>query len=159
MIGVEELSLLSKSKINRDKTAQAVKDFFINDFDHYLNLSNMHLSDISSPTLDPNGVVAHDGMNHMEERMVINIDARACVMAVNQSIQSCMYKHAIIIYLYFIEGKSNDSIAKRLHYQTTQFHSVKKDALVEFAERFEYWRNIDNASVGSLCIFDNVPTI
>lgn len=159
MIGVEELSLLSNSKINKEKTAQAVKDFFANDFDHYLNLSNMHLSDISSPTLDPNGVVVHDGMNHMDERMIINIDAQACVVAVNHSIQSCSYKHAIIIYLYFIKNKTNDEIAERLRYQTTQFHAVKKEALVEFAERFEYWRNIEKASVASLCVFDDVQTI
>lgn len=56
MTGVAELSLFKKSKIEKVKTAQVVKDFFANDFNHYLNLANNHLSDMSSPILDPNNV-------------------------------------------------------------------------------------------------------
>lgn len=63
MIGVVNLSLLKNSKIDKVKMAQAFKDFFVDDFSHYLNLANKHLSDVSSQTLDPNGVIVHDGRN------------------------------------------------------------------------------------------------
>lgn len=63
MIGVVNLSLLKNSKIDKVKMAQAFKDFFVDDFSHYLNLANKHLSYVSSQTLDPNGVIVHDGRN------------------------------------------------------------------------------------------------
>ena len=99
MIGVVELSLFKESKIDKVKTAQAVKDFFADDFNHYLNLGNKHLSDISSPTLVPNNVGNHDELNHQDERMTINLDAQACVLAVDHTISRCSSPKPSCIYL------------------------------------------------------------
>lgn len=60
MIGVVELSLFKKSKIDKAKTIQNFREFFEVDFKHYLNLANKHLSDIASPSLDDNGIAVHD---------------------------------------------------------------------------------------------------
>lgn len=154
MIGVVQLALFKKSKIDQEKTAQNVKAFFTDDFKHYLNLANKHLSDISSPTLDPNNTGGHDGLNHQDERMVVNLDAQNCVKAVNHTLNSCSYPSNTILYLYFIKKMSNDSIAQRLGYQSTRFIEIKKEALVEFAERFDFWRQEDKTSMEDLRVFE-----
>lgn len=156
MIGVRELSLFKKAKLNKAKTAQKVKNFFADDFDHYLNLANKHLSDISSPQLDPNGATNHDGKNHQDENIVINIDAHACVAAVDHTINSCDYNHAIILYLYFIKHNTDETIAQRLHCQLTRYYEIKTDALVEFAERMDYWRQHEHSSIEDLRVFEDV---
>lgn len=159
MIGVVQFTLFKKSKIDKTQTAEAVKNFFADDFNHYLNLANKHLSDISSPILDPNNVGGHDGRNHQDERMVVNLDAQNCVKAVNHTISSCSYPSNTILYLYFIKKMSNDNIAKRLGYQSTRFIEIKKEALVEFAERLDYWRQIDHASINDLRVFEKQEVI
>ena len=159
MIGVVQFTLFKKSKINKTKTAEAVKSFFADDFNHYLNLANKHLSDISSPTLDPNNVSGYDHRNHIDEKMVVNIDAQNCVKAVNHTISSCSYPSGTILYLYFIKKMSNDNIAKRLGYQSTRFIEMKREALVEFAERFDYWRQIDHASIDDLRVFERQEVV
>ncbi len=159
MIGVVQFTLFKKSKIDKTQTAEAVKNFFADDFNHYLNLANKHLSDISSPTLDPNNVGGHDGRNHQDERMVVNLDAQNCVKAVNHTISSCSYPSNTILYLYFIKKMPNDNIAKRLGYQSTRFIEIKKEALVEFAERLDYWRQIDHASINDLRVFEKQEVI
>lgn len=153
------MSLFKKAKVDKAKTIQNVKDFFENDFKHYLNLANKHLSDISSPTLDANGVVVHDGLNHQDERIAVNLDAQNCVKAVDHTISSCSYPSSIILYLYFIKKVSNDNIAQRLGYQNTRFHEIKNDALVEFAERFDFWRKKDNTDIEDLRSFENTETV
>lgn len=159
MIGVVQLALFKNSKIDQEKTAQNVKAFFTDDFKHYLNLANKHLSDISSPTLDPNNTGGHDGLNHQDERMVVNLDAQNCVKAVNHTLNSCSYPSNTILYLYFIKKMSNDSIAQRLGYQSTRFIEIKKEALVEFAERFDFWRQEDKTSMEDLRVFEREEMI
>lgn len=156
MIGVVELSLFKESKIDKVKTAQAVKDFFADDFNHCLNLANKHLSDISSPTLDPNNVGSHDVLNHQDERMAINLDAQACVLAVDHTINSCSYPNNIILYLSFIKNMSNEKLCERLFCQSTKLNQLKNDACVEFAERLEYWRKKDSTTLEDLRVFENV---
>lgn len=159
MIGVVQLALFKNSKIDQEKTAQNVKAFFTDDFKHYLNLANKHLSDISSPTLDPNNMGGHDGLNHQDERMVVNLDAQNCVKAVNHTLSSCSYPSNTVLYLYFIKKISNDSIAQRLGYQSTRFIEIKKEALVEFAERFDFWRQEDKTSMEDLRVFEHEEMI
>ena len=159
MIGVVQLALFKNSKIDQEKTAQNVKAFFTDDFKHYLNLANKHLSDISSPTLDPNNMGGHDGLNHQDERMAVNLDAQNCVKAVNHTLNSCSYPSNTILYLYFIKKMSNDSIAQRLGYQSTRFIEIKKEALVEFAERFDFWRQEDKTSMEDLRVFEHEEMI
>lgn len=155
MTGAEELSLFKKSKIDKAKTTQSVKDFFTDDFGHYLNLANKHLNDIASPTLDPSFVGGHDGRNHQDERVAINLDAQACVEAVDHTISSCSYPSSIILYLWFIQKMSNDKISKRLFCQKTKLNELKNDACVEFAERLEFWRKKDRASLNDLRVFED----
>lgn len=158
MIGVIELSLFKESKIDKVKTAQAVKDFFADDFNHYLNLANKHLSDISSPTLDPNNVGGHDGLNHQDERMTVNLDAQSCVKAVDHTISSCSYPSNIILYLGFIKKMTNEKLCERLFCQSTRLNELKNDACVEFAERLEYWKKEDHAEIADLLVFESIET-
>ncbi|RMC46526.1 ArpU family phage packaging/lysis transcriptional regulator [Lactobacillus sp. ESL0230] len=153
MIGVEQSVLFKKAKLDKAKTAQAVKNFFTEDFGHYLNLANKHLSDISSPTLDPNNVGGHDGRNHQDERIVVNLDAQACVRAVNHALSSCNYSSGIILYLFFIKKMPDTKIAERLGYQSARYYQLKNNACVEFAERLDYWRKKDSASIDDLRVF------
>lgn len=156
MIGVKELSLFKKAKLNKTKTAQKVNDFFTEDFNHYLNLANKHLSDISSPKLDATGVTTHDGKNHQDESLAINLDAQACVAAVDHALSSCDYKHGKILYQYFIQGLTDEKIYQQLNYQSSRYYEIKTDALVEFAERMDYWRQHEHSSIEDLRVFEDV---
>ncbi|RHW48982.1 ArpU family phage packaging/lysis transcriptional regulator [Lactobacillus bombicola] len=159
MIGAIELSLFKNAKLNNSKTAEKVKDFFANDFKHYLRLANKHRTDISSPKMDITGIAAHDGLNHQDELMTVNLDALACVAAVDHTISSCDNPNNQILYLCYIKQLQDVVIAERLGYQKSRYQEIKSDALVEFAERFDSWREIDGASVDSLLVFDNVELV
>lgn len=156
MIGVET-TLFSEKKLNKLDTAQRVKDFFENDFDHYLNLAGAHRTDISSPTMDITGISAH-GINHQDASMAINIDAANCVLAVDHTISSCSNSgerpYGTILYYSYIKNLSNYVIAERLGYQMSRYYELKNRALVEFAERMELWRKRDNTSINTLCVFE-----
>lgn len=157
MIGVET-TLFSESKLNKSDTAQKVKAFFENDFDHYLNLAGAHRTDISSPTMDITGIATH-GVNNQDERMAINIDAANCVTAVDHTISSCSNSgekpYGTILYYSYIKNYSNYVIAKRLGYQMSRYYELKNRALIEFAERMELWRKRDHTSLSSLLAYDN----
>ena len=159
MIGVVQLSFLKNTKIDITKTAQNVKDFFEHDFDHYLNLSGKHRSDLSSPQMDITGITAHNGVNHQDESMAVNIDADNCVLAVDHTISSCSNSgdkpYGTILYLSYIKNISNYAIAQRLGYQTTRYYELKNRALVEFAERMELYRKRDHTSIEDLRIFED----
>lgn len=159
MIGVVQFTLLRKSKINKTKTAAAVKSFFVNELNHYLNLANKHLSDISSPTLDPNNVGGHDVRNYTDETIIVNLDTENCVKAVDHTISNCTYPSGTILYLYFIKKIPDNKIAERIGYQSSRYYDFKKAALVEFAERLDYWRQVDHASIDDLRDFDDVKVI
>lgn len=157
MIGVET-TLFVKSKLNNIETVQKVKDFFDNDFDHYLNLAGEHRADISSPTMDITGIATH-GINHQDESMAINIDAANCVLAVDHTISSCSNSgekpYGTILYLFYVKNMNNYLIAERLGYQMTRYYELKNRALMEFAERMELWRKRDHSSIKSLLVYDN----
>lgn len=141
--------------IDKKATIQNVRNFFAEDFNHYLNLANKHLSDISSPTLDGSGI-SKSVENAREEKYVVNLDAVNCVRAVNDTINSCSYRNAQIIYMYYIKHMQDIIIIDRLRYQTSRYYQMKNEALFEFAERMDYWRDRDNASIKSLLAFRKV---
>ena len=161
MIGV--LALFNKAKLNKLKTAQKVKDFFADDFNHYLNLSGKHRTDLSSPSFDPTGVSAQNGINHQDESMTINIDAVNCVKAFDDAISSCTntgdMPYAMILYLYYIKRMQDYRISARLGYQSARYYELKSEALVEFAERLDFWRQKDHADLEDLRVFDDINGI
>lgn len=89
-------------------------------------------------------------LNHQDERMSINLDAQACVLAVDHTISSCSYPSNIILYLSFIKNMTNEKLCERLFCQSTRLNELKNDACVEFAERMEYWRKAECASLEDL---------
>lgn len=87
MIGAIKVGLFKKYKIDKVKTSQAVKKFFANDFNHFLNLANKHMSDISSPIINPNKNI----LNHQDELMVNNPNVQAYIKAVDHIVSGCSY--------------------------------------------------------------------
>lgn len=158
------MNLLKQVKLNKTATVKNVKSFFTNDFEHYLNLSGKHRTDLASPTFDASGVTNHSGVNHQEQNMSINIDAGNCVQAVNDAIANCTntrdMPYATIIYYYYIKRLDDYKIYERLGYQKAQYYRLKSSALLEFAERLDYWRQQDQADLPDLRVYEkNKPVM
>ena len=54
---------------------------------------------------------------------------------------------------------TDDKIAERLTYSLARYYQLKNDALIEFAERLDYWRQIDHASLDDLRAFEKTTVI
>lgn len=142
------LDLFDKT-LNTDLTAKNVRKFFDTKFQKYLNFSGKHRTDLSSPLLDPTGVSSH-GVNHQENKEIISTDAGNCVKAINDAIIDCSNSgskpYASILYYCYIEELFDWQISQKLGYSKTRYLKLKKEALIEFAERLEYWKKQDKAT-------------
>lgn len=155
MLGVVALDFINFD-LDETKTFEAVKDFFKEDFQKYLNYSGKHRTDLSSPILDPTGVTAH-GVNHQENRMVINADAARCVEAVNDTIIDCTntpeHPYATILFLSFIRHFTDEKASIRVSLSSTTYGRFKKSACIEFAQRIDYWKQVHGADIRELTVF------
>ncbi|MGL5885827.1 MAG: hypothetical protein ACRCY2_07350, partial [Bombilactobacillus sp.] len=65
-----------------------------------------------------------------------------------------------IIYYYYIKRLDDYKIYERLGYQKAQYYRLKSSALLEFAERLDYWRQQDQADLPDLRVYEkNKPVM
>lgn len=141
-------------KCDIDTTVSNVKDFFKNDFWHYMNQGGIHVSQLSSPQLDLAGA-SHSNTNGVEKSLVGALSeaeqatyrAQTIAIALTNCSDLENSKHQTILRSTFINELTDYQIEIKLSMSDYQLRRNKKKACVEFAERLEFWckrRNIND---------------
>lgn len=130
--------------IDRNKTAENVRDFLDGQFQTYLNRAGLHRTDLSSTQLDPTGVTSHGG-NSAERKMMKIFDYEAKCMAIYAAIDNCQENPNLrifnrsILYDSYILLLENWQIEERLGLSSSRLREKKRAALCEFADRLPVW--------------------
>ena len=132
-------------ELDQRLTARRVDQYLKHDFERYLRECGAHRTDISSPSMSgmPSGI---RNANHQEEKLVEAVYAASVVDCIKYTIANCAdcnrQPYKIILLDYYINGMQGVKIAQRVGYSYRQFETKKQLALCEFADRFEYWKQV-----------------
>lgn len=134
---------MDNSELDQRLTARRVDQYLKNDFERYLRQCGSHRTDISSPSMSGiSGTIA----NHQEEKLVEGLYAASVVKCIKYTIANCencnRQPYKSILLDYYINGMQGVKIAQRVGYSYRQFETKKQLALCEFADRFEYWKQV-----------------
>lgn len=124
-----------------------VKLFLKKDFWHYLNLGGINYNQLSSPqlTFTPN---THSYTNGTEKRLIDDMSeaerstyiATTIIIAFKDCTDIEGRRHKSILEDYYIKELTNQAVAIRYNLSDWQYKKAKRNALIEFAERFNFWR-------------------
>lgn len=124
-----------------------VKLFLKKDFWHYLNLGGINYNQLSSPqlTFTPN---THSYTNGTEKRLIDDISeaerstyvATTIIIAFKDCTDIEGRRHKSILEDYYIKELTNQAVAIRYNLSDWQYKKAKRNALIEFTERFNFWR-------------------
>lgn len=143
------------SEINKTQTIKNTRRFLGKDFQNYIAYSGLSRLNLSSPILDPTGVGGSSGVNGIETKSIVNLNAEFAVKAVCDTINSCSssprrpYKQ--ILQMKYIKELLDYEIWINLGYEKTNYYTLRSRAYIEFAQRFETWKVRDHAT--------NLPTL
>lgn len=126
-------------------TARRVDQYLKHDFERYLRQCGAHRSDIRSPSMS--GMPSGSFTNHQEEKLVEVLYAASVVDCIKHTIANCAdgdirKPYKIILVDYYLKGMQGFKIAQKIGYSDRQFANKKLLALCEFADRFEYWKQV-----------------
>ncbi|WP_195923359.1 hypothetical protein [Lactobacillus crispatus] len=124
-----------------------VRQFLRKDFWHYLNLGGINYNQLSSPqlTFTPN---THSYTNGTEKRLIDDMSeaerstyiATTIIIAFKDCTDIEGRRHKSILEDYYIKDLTNQAVAIRYNLSDWQYKKAKRNALIEFAERFNFWR-------------------
>ena len=144
--------------IDQKKTAQKVRNFFKYNFEHYLIRAGYHRTDLSSPQLDPTGIMSHGG-NSAENKMASIFDAQDKCQAVYHAIEKCAdsskQPFRTILKSLYIEELTDWQVAAKVQYSDSRYSDLKRYALCQFADTIDTWKTIYNVKIPELKVFKN----
>ena len=121
--------------------------FLKKDFWHYINLGGINYNQLSSPqlTFTPN---THSYTNGTEKRLIDDISeaerstyvATTIIIAFKDCTDIEGQRHKSILEDYYIKELTNQAIAIRVNLSDWKYKKAKRNALIEFTERFNFWR-------------------
>lgn len=124
-----------------------VRQFLRKDFWHYINLGGINYNQLSSPQLTftpnthsyTNGTEKHliDDMSEAERSTYI---ATTIIIAFKDCTDIEGRRHKSILEDYYIKDLTNQAVAIRVNLTESQYKKAKRNALIEFTERFNFWR-------------------
>ena len=124
-----------------------VKLFLKKDCWHYLNLGGINYNQLSSPqlTFTPN---THSYTNGTEKRLIDDMSeaerstyvATTIIIAFKDCTDIEGRRHKSILEDYYIKELTNQAVAIRYNLSDWQYKKAKRNALIEFTERFNFWR-------------------
>lgn len=132
-------------ELDQRLTARRVDQYLKHDFERYLRECGAHRTDISSPSMSgmPSGI---RNANHQEEKLVEGLYAASVVDCIKATIANCAdcnrKPYKIILVDYYLKGMQGVRIAPVVGYSYRQFETKKQLALCEFADRFEYFKQV-----------------
>ena len=122
--------------------------FLKKDFWHYLNLGGINYNQLSSPqlTFTPNTHSYYT--NGTEKRLIDDMSeaerstyiATTIIIAFKDCTDIEGRRHKSILEDYYIKELTNQAVAIRYNLSDWQYKKAKRNALIEFTERFNFWR-------------------
>lgn len=136
---------MDELELDPQLTARKVDHYLKHEFERYLRLCGAHRADISSPSMS--GMPSGTFTNHEEDKLVEGLYAASVVDCVRATIANCSdfdirKPYKIILVDYYLKGMPGFKIAQKVGYSDRQFANKKQMALCEFADRFEFWKNV-----------------
>lgn len=130
-------------EIDYEATARKTDRFLERDLERCLRYSGKHRTDLASPKFDATGAAgSHD--NTVELKVVRGLDAEAIVQAVALTIDNCSssgrqpFKQILVAR--YIHQLPEWAVAEKIGYSTARTRVLKRQALNEFADRFEFYQ-------------------
>lgn len=143
MLGVLAVDLFKQ--IDDYKTAAKAGYFLDHEFQKIKNYSGISATDLSSPLLDPSGVINHSHVNLQDIAFLTQAEqyadieaARNTVKAVFEAIQSCSngsrHPYGTLLYLRYIKFDFDTNVYSKMGYSSSHYYKLRRQALCQFAE-------------------------
>ena len=143
MLGVLAVDLFKQ--IDDYKTAAKAGYFLDHEFQKIKNYSGISATDLSSPLLDPSGVINHSHVNRQDIAFLTQAEqyaeieaARNTVKAVFEAIQSCSngsrHPYGTLLYLRYIKFDFDTNVYSKMGYSSSHYYKLRRQALCQFAE-------------------------
>ncbi|HCX39612.1 MAG TPA: ArpU family transcriptional regulator [Lactobacillus acetotolerans] len=147
---MELIKLNLFTEIDVQATTDNVDNFLKNKIPHLLLRCGRGLTDLSSPQLSL--APAHsNGLNHQEDSIINALGIEPVVEAVHHTIYNCSSISQIILLDIYIHNYSVERTLMDLPYERSQyFHKLKPKALLEFADRYDYWQRASGVDVPNI---------
>ena len=144
MLGVKTMELFSR-KIDPDKTAAKAFQFLNSDFQEIRNYAGMRATDLSSPLIDPSGVINHSSVNHQDEAFHAQAlqykgieVCRHSVNSVLETIKACSNgprkPYGTLLYLRFVKYDFDTNVYTKMDISSSSYYKFRRYALIQFAE-------------------------
>lgn len=138
-------------QINEREIAQKARRFLEGDFHLMINFSGMPLANLSSPSLDPAGASGSSNVNHADKQILRNIEhmskvelcrngVKAVVEAINSCTETPRQPFRTILFRSYVKNDFDLWIYQDLNISKSNYTRAKKQALLEFAQRLESYR-------------------
>lgn len=132
--------------IDESGTTQNVKDFFEQDFWHYVQQGGIHPTQLSSPQLSD--VSAHSDLNGVEISIISQMSkadrdqylATTILIALFDCSDFEYQKHRTILHKLFVKQMTQEQVAISLNFSPYQLRKQLVKGCIEFAERLNYWK-------------------
>lgn len=126
--------------IDLDKTAHNVDKLLRKKLPSLALRCGSSLTELSSPKLYL--APSHTNRTDIQENMIIDsFEISKIVDAIHKTIFSCSNNSKIILVNYYLLNKTQEQVIMLLPYEKSQYYkSLKPIALVEFADRYDYWQ-------------------
>lgn len=143
MLGVLAVDLFKQ--IDDYKTAAKAGYFLDHEFQKIKNYSGISATDLSSPLLDPSGVINHSHVNRQDIAFLTQAEqyadieaARNTVKAVFEAIQSCSngsrHPYGTLLYFRYIKFDFDTNVYSKMGYSSSHYYKLRRQALCQFAE-------------------------
>lgn len=149
----EQMTLDDNLEVDSKATAKNVRNFLTFKFEHFQNYAGLNVSDLSvvddshlsSPKMDASGVSSHGGINHTESSFNRIMEAEQACKAIYKTIKNCRNggrtPYQDILAKVYLQHEDDYKVQGELGYEDSQYFVKKRQALCEFADRFEKWKN------------------
>ncbi len=139
---MEVMDVMTLPKLNEKATGNQVKDFFRREYPRIARLAGKNPTELKSTNIDDMPKAPQYG-NHVEDNVIEFSNNQLEYLRVVNAIKGCsMISQQIILYD-LIQGYNVGWVSAALKYSPQRYNDLKKYAMNEFADTYEYWSGED----------------
>ncbi|MCS8573800.1 hypothetical protein EFE17_01390 [Pediococcus pentosaceus] len=136
------MDVMTLPKLNEKATGNQVKDFFRREYPRIARLAGKNPTELKSTNIDDMPRAPQYG-NHVEDNVIEFSNNQLEYLRVVNAIKGCsMISQQIILYD-LIQGYNVGWVSAALKYSPQRYNDLKKYAMNEFADTYEFWSGED----------------
>lgn len=128
--------LIEIDNIDYKATARNVKEFLDKKLPRILRIANASPASLASPVIS-DMPVNRGGGNHIEEKMVKYVAARAIIDGVSRALAHCSQTSSHILKARYVQGLQNWQVIDTMYCERATYYKLRDKAFNEFADCFE----------------------